>query len=282
MTQQLSNVFIEQFESEVKVAYQNGSLLMGKNRHKAGIVGTSTNFPKYGKMGSSPRGASSSLVIPNGVDVSRVNCLIKDWTVRDDIDDFDQMKTNVQERQYLTSSIGMAIGRRHDQTIINELARTSVNPGFNNIIQDGGTNLTVDKLTRAAEILTNNGVPTGKRTMIISASGLRSLLNQEKIGSSDYNVLKPLYDGQLVRYMGMDIVVIEDRPLEGGLPIDNNIRSCFVYDYQAIGTADNGSPKIDTQYYLRDLSTTVVGKLTIGAKTIDEKGIVEIKIDETA
>jgi hypothetical protein len=282
MTQQLSNVFIEQFESEVKVAYQNGSLLMGKNRHKSGIVGTSTNFPKYGKMGSSPRGASSSLVVPNGVDISRVNCLIKDWTVRDDIDDFDQMKTNVQERQYLTSSIGMAIGRRHDQVIIDELAATSVAPSFTNIIQDGGTNLTVDKLTRAAEILTNNGVPSGKRTLIMSASGLRSLLNQEKIGNIDYNVLKPLYDGKVVHYMGMDIVVIEDRPLEGGLPISTNIRSCFVYDYQAIGTADNGSPKIDTQYYLRDLSTTVLGKLTIGAKTIDQDGIVEIKIDETA
>lgn len=281
MTQQLSNVFIEQFESEVKVAYQNGSLLMGKNRHKSGIVGTSTNFPKYGKMGSSPRGASSSLVVPNGVDISRVNCLIKDWTVRDDIDDFDQMKTNVQERQYLTSSIGMAIGRRHDQVIIDELAKTSLAPSFGNIIQDGGTNLTVDKLTRAAEILTNNGVPSGKRTLIISASGLRSLLNQEKIGNIDYNVLKPLYDGKVVHYMGMDIVVIEDRPLEGGLPINTNIRSCFVYDYQAIGTADNGSPKIDTQYYLRDLSTTVLGKLTIGAKTIDQDGIVEIKIDET-
>jgi hypothetical protein len=281
MTQQLSNVFIEQFESEVKVAYQNGSLLMGKNRHKSGIVGTSTNFPKYGKMGSSPRGASSSLVVPNGVDISRVNCLIKDWTVRDDIDDFDQMKTNVQERQYLTSSIGMAIGRRHDQVIIDELAATSVAPSFTNIIQDGGTNLTVDKLTRAAEILTNNGVPSGKRTLIMSASGLRSLLNQEKIGNIDYNVLKPLYDGKVVHYMGMDIVVIEDRPLEGGLPISTNIRSCFVYDYQAIGTADNGSPKIDTQYYLRDLSTTVLGKLTIGAKTIDQDGIVEIKIDET-
>ena len=282
MTQQLSNVFIDQFESEVKVAYQNGSLLMGKNRHKSGIVGTSTNFPKYGKMGSSPRGASSSLVVPNGVDISRVNCLIKDWTVRDDIDDFDQMKTNVQERQYLTSSIGMAIGRRHDQVIIDELAATSVAPSFTNIIQDGGTNLTVDKLTRAAEILTNNGVPSGKRTLIMSASGLRSLLNQEKIGNIDYNVLKPLYDGKVVHYMGMDIVVIEDRPLEGGLPINTNIRSCFVYDYQAIGTADNGSPKIDTQYYLRDLSTTVLGKLTIGAKTIDQDGIVEIKIDETA
>ena len=282
MTQQLSNVFIEQFESEVKVAYQNGSLLMGKNRHKAGIVGTSTNFPKYGKMGSSPRGASSSLVIPNGVDISRVNCLIKDWTVRDDIDDFDQMKTNVQERQYLTSSIGNAIGRRHDQAIIDELAATSVAPSFTNIVPTAGTNLTVDKLTRAAEILTNNGVPTGKRTLIISASGMRSLLNQEKIGSGDYNTLKPLYDGKVVHYMGMDIIVIEDRPLEGGLPIATNIRSCFVYDYQAIGTADNGSPKIDTQYYLRDLSTTVLGKLTIGAKTIDEKGIVEIKIDETA
>ena len=281
MTQQLSNVFIEQFESEVKVAYQNGSLLMGKNRHKSGIVGTSTNFPKYGKMGSSPRGASSSLVVPNGVDISRVNCLIKDWTVRDDIDDFDQMKTNVQERQYLTSSIGMAIGRRHDQVIIEELAKTSLAPSFGNIIQDGGTNLTVDKLTRAAEILTNNVVPSGKRTLIISASGLRSLLNQEKIGNIDYNVIKPLYDGKVVHYMGMDIVVIEDRPLEGGLPITGDIRSCFVYDYQAIGTADNGSPKIDTQYYLRDLSTTVLGKLTIGAKTIDQDGIVEIKIDET-
>ena len=183
----------------------------------------------------------------------------------------------LQERQYLTSSIGMAIGRRHDQVIIDELAATSVAPSFTNIIQDGGTNLTVDKLTRAAEILTNNGVPSGKRTLIMSASGLRSLLNQEKIGNIDYNVLKPLYDGKVVHYMGMDIVVIEDRPLEGGLPISTNIRSCFVYDYQAIGTADNGSPKIDTQYYLRDLSTTVLGKLTIGAKTIDQDGIVEIK-----
>lgn len=282
MTQQLSNVFIEQFESEVKVAYQSGSKLIGRNRHKAGIVGTATNFPKYGKITTSPRGASSSLIIPNTVEIDRVTCIIEDFISNNYIDDFDQMKTNVQERQYLSSAIGMAIGRRHDQFIIDELAKTSVDPSFTNIIPAGGTNLTVDKLTRASQKLNEKGVPGGKLTLAMSPAALRSLLNQEKVGSLDYNMLKPLYEGKIAHYMGMDLILIENRENEGGLPITGDIRSLFVYDYQAIGTADNGPTKIDTDYELARTSTLVAGRIMMGAKTIDQDGIVEIKIDETA
>src|SRR6188508_2898918 len=79
MSQEVSDAFIRQYESDVFVAYQRmGSKLKNTVRNKSGVNGSSTTFQKVGK-GAAVQKARHAEISTMEVPHDPVECVLQDW-----------------------------------------------------------------------------------------------------------------------------------------------------------------------------------------------------------
>jgi len=277
MSASLNSVAVTLFDSEVKHSYQNGRLLREAVRVKNQVVGDTTKFRKMGKGLATQRTAPSADAVPMNVAHSLVTCVLTDWNAPEYTDIFDKATVNFDEVRELAQTITSALGRREDQLIIDVLDAAS--PGTS--IANGNTGLSVAKIIQAASALTKQGVPSKDRYAVVTADGLADLLSEEKVGSSDYNNVKALVQGEINTFMGFKFIVVEDRD-EGGLTVsaDDIVDSYFFHKTAvAVAIGMDISTKVDWSTDKDSWKST--GYLKAGACVIDENGIVKVSYDNT-
>ena len=289
MSKFLSNAAVQEFDSEVKHEYQANGKLRGTVTLRTGITGDAYKFTRMGS-GLANQKATQADVTPMDISHGRQTALMQNWNAPEYTDIFDQAEVNFDEKQELAKTIAKALARREDQIIMDAIAAGtySATPGSDAdigfLITDGGTNLTVDKLRIAAmQGLTDRNVDDEDRTLITSAAGVQSLLGDEEVTSSDFNVLKALVSGTLEQttYMGFTICIIGSR-VEGGLNKTGDVRDCFAYQKQSIGYAVSMDMKTTIDWVAQKTSWLANGLLKAGAVVRENAGIVKIQIDETA
>ena len=117
--------------------------------------------------------------------------------------------------------------------------------------------------------------------MVIHASGLASLLADERAVSADFNQLQALQRGDINSFMGFTIHVLGDRD-EGGLAKDgSNDRTNFAFHKSAVGCAVGMPPTTKIDYIAEKTSFLVASCLSMGAVAIDVDGIVDITTRES-
>jgi hypothetical protein len=79
-------------------------------------------------------------------------------------------------------------------------------------IDHGGTGLTVAKLRAARKLLKKRHVNlrTSRPYIAVTSEQTDDLLGEVAVGSSDYNAVKPLVDGEVSQFMGFTFVPYED------------------------------------------------------------------------
>jgi hypothetical protein len=275
MAMSLSNAFVTLFDAEVKQAYQGKAELVGAVRQRRGVEGSTVKFPKVGRGVATPRIGQTD-VTPLNVGFSNVTVTMEDWIAAEYSDIFSQAKVNFDERNELVQVLGNAIGRRQDQLIIAALQNSSTSLTVSNDIGGADTNLNVAKLREAKGLLDKNNVPPTDRHILIHSNGLKSLLSETAVTSSDFNTVKALVNGDINTFLGFTFHVIGDRS-EGGLAIDgSNDRTCFAFHKDAIGYGEGIAPKTEINYIPEKTSWLVSGMISAGAGTIDAEGIVSI------
>lgn len=277
MAIQLSAAFVTLFDAEVKQAYQGQSMLRGAVRLRSGVEGSTYKFPKIGKGVAQVR-VSQSDVSPLNVTYSQVTATIEDYIAAEYSDIFMQQKVNFDERRELVQVLSNAIGRRHDQLILDALnAATGTSTTDTDV---GGTtsNLNVAKLRDAKGKLDTKNVPMSDRHLIIHASGLQALLSETSVTSSDFNTVKALVQGEINTFLGFTFHVLGDRD-EGGLPKPST-RTSFAFHREAIGMAEGIAPKTEINYIPEKTSFLVASMFSAGAIAIDAEGIVKISTTE--
>lgn len=289
----VSDTFNELFEREVKQAYQEeGGKLRSTVRTKLGINGKSTHFPKYGKGVAQDRGDSASDVPTMGTSTSRVEVVLQDKIAADYSDYFDEKKLNFSDRAELAKVIAAACGRCDDQFIIDAADNSSTTNIVPANFDDGSTasGLSVKKVKRAKRFLDNMGVPMKDRHFIYTPGGLDSLLDDEKVGSADYNNAKALVDGNVDTYLGFKFTMIADQtindgkgnPVKTGLPgVGTQDRKYLAYHRSAIGYANNVDMVTSSGWVEHKDAYLVKGKLSANAVSIDDEGVVIINVKET-
>ena len=186
----------------------------------------------------------------------------------------------------MTVNAARAIGRQMDDVIYAQTlgtARSGENGGTNNtlpagqIIVDGGTNLTVDKIRQAGQILDDNDVDQWDRIAWVSPDGIASLLNDQEATSADYMNVKNLVNGTIDTFYGFRII------MSTRLTVASNIRQCVFFQSSGICA---GTPEM---LYIRtderndkSYSWQVYYELNIGAVRLEEEKVVRVDIDETA
>lgn len=281
MAQGISSAFVTLFDAEVKQAYQGQRLLAGLVRERQNVEGSTVKFPKIGK-GSATLRVPQTDVTPLNITYSQVTATMSDYNAAEYSDIFHQAKVNFDERRELVQVVSGSIGRRMDQLVLDALAASSTSLTVSNDIGGTDTNLNLTKLRNAKRLLDKNNVPMDGRCILVSASGLESLLGETSITSADFNSVRALVSGEIDTFLGFKFTMIGDRA-EGGLAIDGSLdRVCFAYHRDAVGFGIGMNMKTEINYVPEKTSYLVNGMFSAGAIAIDDEGIVKITCRETA
>jgi hypothetical protein len=276
MVMQATNVFIDSFDAEVKVAYQGIKSLRDSVRVKTGVIGSTHRFPTAGSGVATQHNRGNDVVAMNaGRD--KVTVTLSDWDAFDYEDILDINKLNFDDKKIIADNTVKAIGRREDQLIIDALEDTV---GTATAVGDGSTAPTVALLAQAKRVLDENNVPTEDRTLVHSSFFLEDLLNITAVTSSDFNVVKALVQGELNTYMGFKFIMIGGRT-EGGLPFSAaDKRYNFAYHKQAVGLAIGKDMTTMVDWVPQKTAWQIGCVYSAGAIAIDTDGIVIIHTSE--
>jgi uncharacterized protein YnzC (UPF0291/DUF896 family) len=255
------------------------------------VVGSAYQLPQITEVDLQDGRTEEGLVPVARVQNSKDLVTFSEYGVRIPLDKWVEFETNVKLRQEYAKNLRKAINRRLDQMIIDEAIDNA-----GHTISDGGTNLTLEKLLDAKSILDTANVPFENRFVVLHSNSVRSLLNDNRLTSADYNTVKALVEGQINQFLGFTFKQIGDikfrlgnNVVDGGLPKSGNIRSIFVLGkeetmFRAWQKVDGGNPEIDI-YYVNEATTYYSqAVMKVGVKVAENRKncIVKIECDETA
>jgi hypothetical protein len=203
----------------------------------------------------------------------------RDWIVQEASNVFMQAKVNFDEITEVAKSCVMSIKRRVDQLAIDAMNASTTSLLVANDISGTPRDLTVDAIRQAAFLLSKENVPMEGRTLLIHASGLKSLLGDDKATNADYVNVKALMTGEVNTFMGFRVVTIGDM-VEGGLPKAGLNRTCFAFHREAIGAIASMDLSTRVDYDPRLASYVATAMYSGNAVAIDNSGIVKITTQE--
>jgi len=275
MSTNLSGVAQEQFDSEVKHAYQGMQTLRGCITSRLGVVGDKYDFRLMGKGAATTRTGSSADVVPMGIAHSLKVATLVDYEAPEYTDIYDAQTVNFDEVVQLAKTIAGAMGRRDDQSIIDALDTTTTTVGA------GTQALDLATITAAAKKLNAVEAPMEDRYFVITEGGLNQLLNDSTITSADYNSVRLLMTGEIDSFMGFKWKMVGSARAEGGLPLTTTVRSGFAFHKAALGHAVGIDMKTRVDYIAHKASWLSMGMWKAGSVAIDVEGIVEVKYLES-
>jgi Phage capsid protein len=263
----IDQAFVKQFGEEVHQAFQRmGSKLRNTVRVKNGVRGSSTVFQKVGK-GSAATKARNAMVPVMNIEHEPVECQLLDFYAGDWIDQLDELKLNIDERQVLANAGAFALGRKTDELIISALDQTTNTAGA------GTDGLTKAKVLTAFEMLGEVDVPDdGQRAAVIGWKQWSDLLEIPEFANADFvgpDEL-PWRGTQAKRWLGTIWLP------HSGLPLGGNVRRCFWYHRSAIGHAIGQEVMTDVTWHGDRAAHFVSNSMSQGACLIDEDGVIEM------
>jgi len=271
MSVNLSSVAVEQFDSEVKHAYQGMKTLRECVTARLGVVGDKYDFRLMGKGAATTRTGSSADVVPMGITHALKVATLVDYEAPEYTDIYDAQTVNFDEIVELATTIAGAMGRRDDQSIIDALATTTTTVGA------GTQALDLATITAASKELNKVEAPVEGRYFVVHEGGLNDLLNDSTITSADYNSVRLLMSGEIDTFMGFKWKVIGSGRAEGGLPLATTVRSGFAFHKRSIGHAVGIDMKTRVDWVAHKASWLSMGMWKAGSVAIDVEGIVEVK-----
>lgn len=275
MSQSLTAVQQTDFDELVKAEYRSkGFLLRDSVRTKNDVIGASVEFRKVDQVISVPTAYLAAVTIQDP-DYTKVICNIQKYTTPTAVDTVQELTVNFDAKMENAMLVGQGMGRRSDQIIIDALA---ADPG--QTIVDGGTNFNYLKFTEVYEFFENNAVPKGERWIAMSASNVRSLMQDDQFISTFYTENRILDRGWVLDYLGINLVTIPQMT-EGGLPKTGDIRTALAWHKMSTGMAIGHDFRTEINYLPDRTSWLVNGIFSAGAKVIDDRGVIAIDCDES-
>lgn len=158
--------------------------------------------------------------------------------------------------------------------------------GSSNTVVHGTTGMTVAKLRSLRKLIKKRHVDirTVKPYIAITSEQADNLLGETAVGSSDYNAVKPLVDGEVSMFMGFQFVPYEDDgdALEGrGIPTHSDsgtIRECPVWvpDGMHYGTWQSLSIMINNRADKNNIPQ-IHGTFTGGSTRLEEGKVFKVE-----
>lgn len=267
-----------EYDTYVHAKFQStGGLLDGTFRERTGVIGNVEQFRKSSQVVATQKAPQAALTPLNMV-FEPVLATLSPWSAPDFVNIFEETDVNFAPAREVADGCVKAIKRRRDQMRIDALDASATA----NVIADGGTGFTFTKFEQMIEMLAENSAGRGKITCAISAAAQRQLMTEERITNQFYVNYKPIAGSGLdgAQVQNINFVLIPNM-LEGGLPKVGDVRTCFAWNWEAVGAAESDLQKTDMQWQGLYECWLINVRLKAGAVAVDDLGIVKINIDES-
>jgi len=292
MSVQITTAFTKQYQSSCELVVQQ---IESRAREKVmvqSIAGSQKAFMDFiGKASVTQRLTRHGDTQYSDTPHSRRMITTTPWQVADLIDKPDQARILIDPQSKYLQAFRAAMNRKIDETLFAAMRGTSYSgedgatpvvlpPGQK--IAHANQGLTVGKLITASEKLNSADVPSEEeggsnftRWMAIGPKQISNLLAEVEVGSADFNLVKPLTEGKVSRFMGFNFVPTNQ------LYTASSIRYCLCWvkagvgmalSYDIIATVDRLPMKQNSiQAYL---------EMMFGATRLQEELVIEVACSE--
>jgi hypothetical protein len=297
MSFQVTTAFVEQYKANVAhLTQQKGSKLRPAVRVES-VTGKNAYFEQLGAVSARKRTSRHSDTPRMDTPHARRRVSLEDFDWADMVDNEDQFRMLIDPTSPYAEAAAMAMGRAMDDVIIEAAtgtAYTGVDGGtpvnFDSTmtvdvqtvwpgVSAADTGLNVAKLIAAKQLLGQNDVdPDEECFLVTNARQISSLLKDDKLSSHDYNVVKPLVEGQISKYMGFTIIPCNR------IGVDSNDDDKVLFWAKGGIVLGLGSD-IRTRISERDdknYAKQVFASMTIGATRMEEARVGYIECDRGA
>lgn len=277
MSTTIDVAFVKQFEREVHMAYQRmGSKLRGTVRTVNNVKGESTTFQKIG-AGTAGQKSRHGMVPIMNLEHTKVECTLLDRYAAEYIDKLDELKINHNERGAVVNSISYALGRATDDDIITAALSAT---GTSTTLVTTSSKTFRNSFLVADQALNDRDVPDdGRRWAVVSPSMWAWLMTVAEFSSADYVGDQLVYNATMKAaktWMGYHWI------RHTGLNKATNDRTGFLWHESAIGHAIGADVMMDTAWIAEKATWFFNGMMSMGACLIDNNGVQEIVLDESA
>lgn len=294
MSVNLPNAFTQQYSSTVQLLLQEKGPKLRPFVMVGNYVGKQAS--PVNQFGSVSMTQITSRLTPKtrtDPSVTRRWVFPSDFTVNQQIDTFDQLKTIVDPKSAYAENAAMAAGRQMDKLIIDAATGTAyigetgsssetfsttsyqISASFG---ASGNVGLTVDKLIEARRIMQANNVDLDMdpAVLVISPQQEADLLSQVQVTSTDYNIRPVLVDGRVRQFLGFNVVVSNQ------LNTSSSLRRvlAFVRSGLHLGLWNDVMSDAHQRYDLEADPWELSTKMSAGATRIEQGKIIDILCSE--
>ena len=271
MANTIDVAFIKQFESEVHLAFQRmGSKLMNTVRQVNNVNGSVVRFQKIG-TGTASTKSRNGMVTPMELAHTNVEATLNDFYAAEYIDKFDELKSNIDERQAIATSAAAALGRKTD-----EILYTAMDAGANST-QLHDTSSAVEKadLLSAFETFGTNNIPEdGGRYIAMHPKGYADLFLINEFASSDFVGEQNLpFAGGMTMKEFLGFKIFSTAAITAG--------KNMVYHTTAVGLGVGANVTTELNYVPEKVSHLATSMMSMGATVIDDNGVFELLDNNT-
>lgn len=297
MSIQITTAFVEQYKANVyHLTQQKGSKLRRAVRVES-VTGKNAYYEQLGATAARRRTSRHSDTPRMDTPHSRRRVSLEDYDWSDLIDGEDQIRMLIDPTSMYAEAAAMAMGRAMDDAIITAADGTAYTGVDGSTSTSYSSTMTVDvqirapgvtaadlglnvaKILEAAEKLGTNDVDMDdEKFMVVNARQIKSLLNDTRISSADYNVVKPLVEGQVSRFGGFTMIPCNR------IGTDSNGDDKVLY-WAKGGMLLGVGKDIQTRISERpdkNYAMQAFGSMTIGATRMEEVRVGYIECDPTA
>jgi hypothetical protein len=271
MSDSIDQVFVTEYSSDLKHAYQQGASLLRKTVFlKTGVRASTVKFPKVGK-GKAVQKTRHGIIPAMNVAHSRVTATMENWYAPDWLDDFDEMMTNIDDRAALSKAGASACGRKVDELILAQMGLTD------NTVALGTLDFGLRHIQSGLIKLNDASVPNEDRYAALGSIQWEQLMTIEAFANADYvGDKKPwLQNTEAKQWRGVTWIH------HTGLPLSGTVRDCFMWHKPAIGLGEVSDIVLKTKYEEERDSWFVNNKMSLGGVLIDSEGVVKIQCKDT-
>lgn len=289
MSFEITKQFVEQYSANVQhLVQQQGSRLRGAVRIEV-QRGKTAFYDQIGQQTAAIRTTRGADTILNDTPHARRSVTLQDYEVADLIDDQDKLRMIHDPTSTYAQSQAFAMMRAMDDVIITAATGTAYTgvsgstattlPASSkiakNYVESGAaanSGLTIGKLRRAKYLLDSQDVdPSIPRFIVVHPQQIQDLLQEEKITSNDYAVVKALVAGDVGAFMGFNFLT-SNRLAKTGTD-----RTCFAFAMDGIllSMAKDVTVRIDPRPD-KSYATQVYACMSLGATRMEEEKVVEI------
>jgi len=278
MSVTIDQSFITQYESEVKLAYQQmGSKLRNSVRLKTNVTGSSARFQKLAKGTATTKARHADVPVMNATH-SYVDATLADWYAGDYVDKLDELKTNIEERKITVDTGAYALGRKVDTLIITavtaSLSSTYMNSTAYGTYADSAYNNAIESaVLEGFQAMNAADVPDdGQRICLVGPHQWNHLLRVSEFASSDYVGADqhPWLAGSQARKWLNTLFVMHT-----GLATANSAgsRICLMYHKAAVGLAEGTDVVTDITWQGVQAAFFINNMISAGAIRIEDTGV---------